>query len=36
MYLEIIILWYTVKPTNVVTSIKQSPVLKGHLFLILS
>jgi hypothetical protein len=24
----------TVKPTHVVTSIKQSPVLKGHLFLV--
>jgi hypothetical protein len=22
--------WYTVKPVNAVTSIKQSPVLKGH------
>ena len=27
---------YTVKPAHAVTSIKQSPVLKGHLFLILS
>ena len=27
---------YTVKPVHVVTSIKQSPVFKGHLFLILS
>jgi len=27
---------YTVKPANVVTSIKQSPVLKGHLFVVLS
>ena len=27
---------YTVKPAHVVTSIKQSPVLKGHLFLVLS
>ena len=26
----------TVKPAHVVTSIKQSPVLKGHFFLILS
>jgi hypothetical protein len=26
----------TVKPADVVTSIKQSPVLKGHLFLVLS
>jgi hypothetical protein len=26
----------TVKPAHVVTSIKQSPVLKGHIFLILS
>ena len=26
----------TVKPSNVVTFIKQSPVLKGHLFLVLS
>jgi hypothetical protein len=26
----------TVKPAHVVTSIKQSPKLKGHLFLILS
>jgi hypothetical protein len=26
----------TVKPVHVVTSIKQSPVLKGHLFLDLS
>jgi len=25
----------TVKPAHVVTSIKQSPVLKGHLFLVL-
>ena len=24
---------YTVKPAHVVTSIKQSPVLKGHIFL---
>jgi len=28
--------WYTVKPANAVTSIKQSPVLKGHNFLVLS
>jgi hypothetical protein len=27
---------YTVKHAYVVTSIKQSPVLKGHLFLVLS
>ena len=27
---------YTVKPAYVVTSIKQSPVLKGHIFLVLS
>jgi uncharacterized protein (DUF983 family) len=27
---------YTVKPVYVVTSIKQLPVLKGHLFLVLS
>jgi hypothetical protein len=27
---------YNFKPAHVVTSIKQSPVLKGHLFLILS
>ena len=27
---------YTVKPAHEVTSIKQSPVLKGHLFLLLS
>jgi hypothetical protein len=27
---------YTVKPVHVVTSIKQSPVLKGHPFLVLS
>jgi len=27
---------YTVKPAHVVTSIKQSPALKGHLFLVLS
>jgi hypothetical protein len=27
---------YTVKPANAVTSIKQSPVLKGHIFLVLS
>ena len=27
---------HTVKPAYVVTSIKQSPVLKGHLFLDLS
>jgi hypothetical protein len=26
----------TVKPTNVVASIKKSPLLKGHLFLVLS
>jgi hypothetical protein len=26
----------TVKPAKAVTSIKQSPVLKGHLFLVLS
>jgi len=26
----------TVKPAHAVTSIKQSPVLKGHLFLVLS
>jgi len=26
----------TVKPAYVVTSIKQSPVLKGHLFIVLS
>ena len=28
------IICYTVKPAHVVTSIKQSPVLKGHLFLV--
>jgi hypothetical protein len=27
---------YTVKPDQAVTSIKQSPVLKGHTFLVLS
>ena len=27
---------YSVKPAHVVTSIKQSPVLKGHIFLVLS
>ena len=27
---------YTVKPAQVVTSIKKSPVLIGHLFLVLS
>ena len=27
---------YTVKPVYMVTSIKQTPVLKGHLFLVLS
>jgi hypothetical protein len=27
---------YSVKPPHAVTSIKQSPVLKGHLFLVLS
>ena len=27
---------YTVKPDHAVTSIKQSPVLKGHIFLVLS
>jgi len=27
---------YTVKPVYVVTSIKQSPVLKGHPFLVIS
>ena len=26
----------TVKPAHAVTSIKQSPVLKGHIFLVLS
>ena len=26
----------TVKPVHAITSIKQSPVLKGHLFLVLS
>jgi hypothetical protein len=26
----------TIKPVHMVTSIKQSPVLKGHLFLVLS
>jgi len=31
-----IILVHTVKPDHVVTSIKQSPVLKGHNFLVLS
>ena len=32
-----VVIWYsTVKPAHVVTSIKQSPVLKGHLFLVLS
>ena len=31
-----IVLDYTVKPVHVFTSIKQSPVLKGHLFLVLS
>jgi hypothetical protein len=30
------VLLYTVKPANAVTSITQSPVLKGHLFLVLS
>ena len=30
------LLCYTVKPAYTVTSIKQSPVLKGHLFLVLS
>jgi hypothetical protein len=29
-------LYYTVIPAHVVTSIKQSPVLKGHIFLFLS
>ena len=29
-------LHYTVKPAHAVTSIKQSPVLKSHLFLVLS
>ena len=27
---------YTVKPAHAVTSIKKSPVLKGHIFLVLS
>jgi hypothetical protein len=27
---------YTIKPAHAVTSIKQSPVLKGHIFLSLS
>jgi hypothetical protein len=30
------IMYYTVKPAHVVTSIKQSHVLKGHPFLVLS
>jgi len=29
-------IWKTVKPANVVTSIKQSPVLKGYPFLVLT
>ena len=30
------VILYTVKPAHAVTSIKQSPVLKGHLCLVLS
>ena len=30
-----VVMSYTIKPANVVTSIKHSPVLKGHLFLVL-
>jgi hypothetical protein len=32
----LLIQWNTVKPAHEVTSIMQSPVLKGHLFLVLS
>ena len=32
--LLIIAIHYTVKPAHVVTSIKQSPVLKGHIFIV--
>jgi hypothetical protein len=35
-YSEIQFFQYTVKPAHAVTIIKQSPVLKGHRFLILS
>jgi hypothetical protein len=34
--LHLILVSYTVKPAHAVTSIKQSPVSKGHHFLILS
>jgi hypothetical protein len=33
---NVLIFLYTVKPAHAVTSIKQSPVLKGHHFLVLS
>ena len=33
---QYIYLLYTVKPAQVITSIKQSPVLKGHIFLVMS
>jgi hypothetical protein len=35
-FIEIMNTDFTVKPAYVVTSIKQSPVLKGHFFLVLS
>ena len=34
MWKQILEINYTVKPTHEVTSIKQSPVLKGHFFLV--
>jgi hypothetical protein len=36
LYTSDIIYLYTVKPAHAVTSIKQSSVLKGHLFLVLT
>jgi hypothetical protein len=35
-FLVVEIIQYTVKPAYAVTSVKQSPVLKGHRFLVLS
>ena len=36
MFIDILHKQYTVKPAHVITSIKQSPILKGHLFLVMS
>jgi hypothetical protein len=36
IYNNIVNFVITVKPVDVVTSIKQSPVLKGHIFIVLS